>query len=357
MSLLAVVLTIGAVQGLLLVAVVLLLAGNRVRARRAAARAGVGSRAITEAMQSWLLGRGSIIGVQEAIRQAPRDAALEQVVVAMSSRVPAERQPSLAASVRRQRWVRDMLERPLSWRWTDRLRTARLLGAIGTSADEAVVRRLLLDPHPAVRVAAVPAIARVGTSSLIAVVLDALGQQATVVRYLVGSVLLQVGEPLRAALRERLTRRDATEHDLTTWMGLAVSTREPDLLALAARMSDHSSLEVRAAAMRAAGQWFHPEAASRLLARLGDPEPPVRALAARGLGVLGHPDAVPALAQALGDADWWVRFRASLALALLGDVGRSALRAIQESPDRYAADMARMVSGLPPGVLRELAES
>ncbi len=83
----------------------------------------------------------------------------------------------------------------------------------------------------------------------------------------------------------------------------------------------------------------------------------MRALAARGLGMLGVIDAVPALTAALADGDWWVRFRASLALALLGDAGRAALRTMQDSPDRYAADMARLISGLPPGVLRELAES
>jgi hypothetical protein len=52
-----------------------------------------------------------------------------------------------------------------------------------------------------------------------------------------------------------------------------------------------------------------------------------------------------------------VRFRSALALALLGDKGRAVLRQAAASSDRYAADMARMISGLPPGTLRELAES
>ena len=354
---LAVVLTIGAVQGCLLVAFVLLLAGNRVRSRRAAARAGRGELAVTAAMQAWLLDQASIDPLLEALRRAPMDTALEQVVVAMSARVPPERQPALVAALRPQWWVRDVLARGLSWRWTERLRTARLLGALGTPADEAVVRRFLRDPHPAVRAAVVPAIARVGTPSLIGAVLDGLSRQTTVVRYLVGGVLQQSRGPLVLALRERLAHEGAADRDLATWIDLAVATRDADLLAMAARMSEHPELEVRAAATRASGQWFHPEAERRLHARLGDAMPPVRALAARGLGILGLPDAVPLLRAALADADWWVRFRASLALALLGDAGRAALRQAQDGTDRYAADMARMISGLPPGVLRELAES
>lgn len=357
MSPLAVVLTIGAVQGVLLVAFVLLLAGNRVRSRRAAVRAGRGEAAVTAAMQDWLLDRAPLAPVTDALRRAPRDTALEQVVLAMTARVPAERQPPLVEALRPQWWVRDLLARGLSWRWTERLRTARMLGALGTPGDEVRVARLLRDPHPAVRAAVVPAIARVGTPSLIGRVLDTLGRQTTVVRYLVGGVLLQSRATLVAQLQARLGRTGASERDLATWIDLAVASREPALLAQAAAMSEHEHLEVRAAATRALGQWFHPEAARRLLARLDDPTPAVRALAARGVGMLGVTDAVPRLTAALADADWWVRFRASLALALLGDAGRAALRATQDSPDRYAADMARLISGLPPGVLRELAES
>jgi HEAT repeat protein len=357
MTPLAVVLAIGAVQGALLVAFVLLLAGNRVRARRRAARASDGEQVVTAAFQRWLLDASPVTVVRDALRRAPPDTALEQLVVALTTRVPAERQQAVVAAVRQDWWVRDFLARGLAWRWTDRLRTARILGAVGGPADEPVVRRLLLDPHPAVRAAVVPAIARVGTPGMVHAVLDSLSRQATAVRFLLGSVLLQARGELVPALVERLARREAPERDLAAWIELAIATRDPGLLATASRMSEHPAVEVRAAAVRALSQWFHPEAPQRLTQRLADDAAPVRALAARGLGALGDREAVPALAATLADRDWWVRFRSALALALLGDAGRATLRQRADADDRFAADMARMVSGLPAGVLRELAES
>lgn len=356
MTPLAVVLAIGAVQGALLVAFVVLLTGNRVRARRRAVRAGRGEAVVTAALQGWLLEQVPVQEVRDALRRAPPDTALEQLVLALATRVPAERQGVLVDAVRNDWWVRDQLARGLAWRWTDRLRAARILGAVGRPTDELVVRRLLLDPHPAVRAAVVPAIARVATPGMVAAVLDSISGQATVVRLLLGAVLMQAREPLVAALVERLGRTEARERDLAAWMDLAIATRDPGLLAQASRMSEHPADEVRAAAVRAASQWFHPEAPARLRARLADPAPPVRALAARGLGTLGDREAVPVLADALSDRDWWVRFRSALSLALLGDDGRTALRQRAEAQDRFAADMARMVAGLPAGVLRELAE-
>jgi hypothetical protein len=52
-----------------------------------------------------------------------------------------------------------------------------------------------------------------------------------------------------------------------------------------------------------------------------------------------------------------VRFRCALSLALLGEAGRRALRAARERSDRYAADMAKLVSGLSDGAVIELAEA
>jgi HEAT repeat protein len=353
----AVVLAIGAVQMALVVAFVLLLAGNRVRTRRRTARAGVGEVAVTAAFQQWLLEEAPVDAVKRALRDAPPDTALEQLVLAMSTRVPAERQATLVQAVRGDWWVRDILARGLAWRWTDRLRTARLLSAVAGPQDEAVVRRLLQDAHPAVRAAVVPAIARVGTATLVSSVLNGLSRQATAVRYLVGAVLLQSRQALVAALAERFTHLDAPERDLAAWIELVIASRDPTLLAVASRLSTHEKTEVRTAAVRALAQWFHPEAPVRLRERLTDVAAPVRALAARGLGALGDREAVPLLVNALADRDWWVRFRSALALALLGDDGRAALRRMSTAGDRYAADMARMVSGLPSGVLRELAES
>jgi HEAT repeat protein len=82
----------------------------------------------------------------------------------------------------------------------------------------------------------------------------------------------------------------------------------------------------------------------------------VRATAARSLGQLGAGTAAPVLAPLIADPVWGVRLRAALALAQVGERGRAALRAAREGTDRYARDMATLVSGLSDGAVLELAD-
>ncbi len=356
MTPLAFLVVVGAMQGALLAALLLLLLVNRARTRRGRALAGSGAARIQRAMQDWLLGSGSLEALLAALREAPSETAVEQVVLALATRINSEKRPAFVAALRREFWVRDILSYGMAFRWTSRLRTARLLGALGLPEDEARVKRLMADPHPAVRAAVTPAIGRVGTASMIAHVLERKPLQPSVVRQLQRSVLLQSAAAVVPVLRGLLPTESRPTH-LTSLIDLAVGTRDPSLLPLAAAHATHADREVRAAAARALAQWFHPEAPVRLQQLLADPEPAVRAVAARGLGMLAVAEAAPALARALQDSQWWVRFRSALALALLGDVGRAVLREVSDSQDRYAADMARMISGLPPGALRELAEA
>jgi HEAT repeat protein len=100
-----------------------------------------------------------------------------------------------------------------------------------------------------------------------------------------------------------------------------------------------------------------PEAAKTLVMLLTDSDFSVRALAARGLGQLGSATVVPALAPLLADRVWQVRLRAALSLAQLGERGRAALRAAREGNDRFAREMATMVSGLTDGAVLELGDS
>lgn len=356
MTPLAFLVIVGAMQGALLGALLLLLLVNRARTRRGQALAGVGAARIQRAMQDWVLDAAPLEPLLAALREAPSETAVEQVALALATRVTAERRPALVYALREEFWVRDILSYGMAFRWTSRLRTARLLGALGIPEDEVRVKRLMADPHPAVRAAVTAAIGRVGTPSMIRHVLELKPSQPSVVRQLQRHILLQSATAVVPVLRERLLSETRPTH-LTSLIDLAVGTRDPALLPLAAGYASHPDREVRAAAGRALAQWFHPDAPVKLQQLLSDPEPAVRAIAARGLGMLAVSDAAPALARALQDSQWWVRFRSALALALLGDPGRAVLREVAESSDRYAADMARMISGLPPGALRELAEA
>ena len=75
--------------------------------------------------------------------------------------------------------------------------------------------------------------------------------------------------------------------------------------------------------------------------------PEVRAAAAQALGKLRHWPAAAALAALLRDRAWEVRRAAGFALRALGAPGLLFLRRSLQDTDRYAADMARHVLGLP----------
>ena len=78
---------------------------------------------------------------------------------------------------------------------------------------------------------------------------------------------------------------------------------------------------------------------------------------ARALGVLKVTEAIGPLGELLGDRAWWVRFRAALSLAQLGEPGRRMLREARVGGDRYASEMATMISGLSGGGVLELADA
>ena len=121
---------------------------------------------------------------------------------------------------------------------------------------------------------------------------------------------------------------------------LGVGRWAPAGPAIAARLA-HSEVDTQVAAARALGALGEADSAPALLAALDDKDWPVRAHAARALGRLGHVAALRPLLFRLTDPSWWVRRHAAYALFRLGPHGQEALReTAEESPDRYARDMA-----------------
>jgi HEAT repeat protein len=158
------------------------------------------------------------------------------------------------------------------------------------------------------------------------------------------------------ALLQRL-RADAPPASLALWISLAESLGDSRCLAAVVALQQHPVAQIRISTARALGRYFHADGRAALRRLIADIDWRVRAQAARALGVFGAVDAVPELSRALGDPSWWVRFRAALALVQLGDAGRRALQDATRLPDRYAAEMAVMVSGLPAGGVAELGEA
>jgi hypothetical protein len=306
------------------------------------------------AVLDWLLGVTDAAPVRAGLAALPPGVARGVAVRLAPSAIPSDAAAALAESVADDAWMHSARARGRSRWWWRRLESARLLAQVGTVRDEALLRDMLRDPVPAVRVGASSALRRVATPALIDQVLDELTAQPLVVRSYQLDMLKDQWQLAAAALTQRL-RADAPPLALPYWVNGAGVLGQPGLLALVLPLASHESLNVRIAVARALRSFYGPQTVETLLGLLQDADWRVRAQAARSLGELSDGRAVPALAGLLQDRVWWVRFRTALALTQLGEAGQTALRAAREGTDRYAADMAAMVAGLSAGGARELS--
>ena len=321
--------------------------GARVRGARA--RAGM-------PLAEWLLGTGSAQRLAEALRGLPGDTALAFATELRDLRIPPSMRTSFAAALRDEPWVARALTGGTSRRWWHRLDAARTLGIVGTVADEDLLRPLLGDPHPAVRLAATAALAAVDSPDLVQLAVARYPEEPLAVRLFATNTLKVVWrlaeEPLKRALAS-----DSPPASLAAWLSLAEMLNLPSMRLAVTALVAHPDPEVRAPAARALRRYPHADSVVAVLGLLDDPQDFVRAAGAQALGVLRATEAQPQLERGLTDRAWWVRFRSALALALLGESGRAALRRARQSPDRFAREMAEMASGLSDGAVLELADA
>lgn len=344
------------VQLVFIAGLVLLVLGARAK-RRFFGRARVARRPeVALAFTRWSLGEVPVLSVVEHLRSVTREAALEETLAAIANRVPAGRLDELSQVLRRESWVEELLKGTSSRLWWHRLAAARALTVAGTEGDRAVLIRLLNDPLPAVQIAASGAVERLADRALIAGMLDALPDRPPVVRRIQMRVLQSTWTQTGPLLLERLAR-PAGRAQLVIWISLAELSGDPAAVAAAAAFVNHPEMEVRVAVAKVLMHYFHPSTPDSLATLLRDAEWPVRAAAARTAGTLRNARLVPVLRAAIADPAWWVRFRAALSLAQLDEPGRSALRDAAAGPDRFAREMASMVSGLSDGGVLELAEN
>lgn len=349
------------VEGLTLAALILVLVARRLVAGPLARRRVRRHAPLVAAARAWQTG-GDPAPVARALATLPPHEAVEGLLE-LVAQVPDAATRPLADAVRAHgdpRWLRRTLAGAASRRWTVRLVAARTLAPLALERDRALVDRLLADENPAVRAAAAIALPRVGDDALVELVVASLPAQPEAMRRQLEVALRPLWEPATRALAERLAQPAATS-SLVAWLELAavlgVHAALPPMLAL----GRHAEAEVRAAAVRGLAAAWAPEAEALLLAALADPSADVRAAAAWALGVRAastglSPQAVLAALRArLEDPAWPVRLQAALALAQSGAAGRRLLREAREGTDRFARDMAGLVSGLPDGALAALA--
>lgn len=349
-------LVIASVQGVFFVLLAALIAISRARRSLAGHAQDLRGPEVALAFTRWLLGETPVEAVLTTLRGAPPAVALGETLSALARRVPPASRDELVQLLRREPWIRSLIARARHRSWWDRLAAARTLAAAGTELDRELLRRLLADAHPAVQVAAAGAIERIADREIVESVLDQLVDRPLVVRQIQMSALLRAREFALPALLARL-RPDAPPRQLEVWIALAERTADPVCITAAAALATHPDAQVRLAVARALRHFFDPRVLERLSALLRDPDWRVRAAACRTAGSLGDDAFVPRLREAIGDPAWWVRFRGALALAQLGETGRKVLREVRTGDDRYARDMATMVSGLSDGGILELAET
>ena len=229
--------------------------------------------------------------------------------------------------------------------WWKRLAAARLLSIAGREEDLQLVRPLIADRHPAIKVAAIQIVRRVRDRSILEAVLqDAIVARPVVRRFLFDTVV-SVREALVPVLAERLDRSLTTE-DLRALITLAGELSAVEFFERLLGFVEHDSLEIRVAVARALSGYPHPRTEAALTDLLHDHEWQVRTQAASSLGVIRALNARDSLHAALRDGNWWVRLRAGVALRQLGPAGSRVLTDVEAGADRFAQEMARYVLGL-----------
>ena len=352
----SVILFVAIVQGAFFALLVLLLFVNRARRMLRSRRATAAANRVHEPLQKWLVGAGTATDLASALRRLPERDALDQLTMHVATRLTPEHLSQLARQLREDRWVRRILGQSTSRLWWRRLDAARLLAAVGSVRDRQLLRALLADEHAAVQAAASICLTRISDLALVEHVLDTLHTRPPIVRVFQLRILRETWKYTVPALLERLLPT-APLAKLQVWIALAESLGDARCLATLIGFRNHPVTEIRISAARALRRYMHADAEAVLREMMKDDDWRVRAQAARGLGALGATGAIADLSNALLDRAWWVRFRAALSLAQLGEAGRRSLRTARERVDRYAADMASMVSGLSDGAVVELAEA
>lgn len=356
MSGLAVLAVIAIAQGIFFVALVTSIAGRRLRARVSAILEEPRREAARAALLRWATGTEPVGPLVKALRQLPRESALDFTCDAAATTLAADARAELGAALRDEPWVEETLAMGRARGWWHRRQAARILAVVGGPSDRDTLARLLRDPEPAVAVIAGTALPAVGDLALVGDALDRYPELPTVVRRFLVSSFEQMRTLVEPALVERIGA-GGDPRRLARWINLAADLRLGTAIERAAVMTGHADARVRRAVARALGRRPSASSVQALRTMLADAAPDVRTAAARALGELGRRDAVTDLLRAARDPVWAVRYGAVIALAQLGEGGRTAIHELREDPDRYIADIATIVSGLSDGALLELVES
>jgi hypothetical protein len=227
--------------------------------------------------------------------------------------------------------------------WSKRVGGIRLLTVL--AEGEQIIPSLFRDPSAIVRSEVVNWAADHPSQDIIDAVLRCLDDADGFVRFAAHNAVHRMGAAVVAPLGRYIESQ--TGAALERAMAVAASLGYEQFGAVARTLIDHSSSAVRKLAVDTLAKSGDLQSAPLVIDRLKDPAPQVRQAAARTLGHLHCWQAASALCRQLEDPVWAVRLEAALTLRSLGAPGLLMLRRSLTSSDRFAADMARHVLGLP----------
>jgi HEAT repeat protein len=343
-----------AVEGGLIAIALGVLVGLRLHLSARARQVEEGVQALEPVLHRWLVGQAGALEVASVLRRQSPYVAFRSLARLAPGTLTFERQQALAPLLRREAWVMDLLAYGRSRLWWRRFDVARLLSIAGGDEDAPLIAAMLRDRHPAVRLVAIDAAARLG-GRLIEVELDGLpARQDAVQAYQFAAMARHPGIVADALIRR--LQPDAPVAALNAWIDAAGALASPRALDRVRDLSSHTKPEVRLHVARALRRHADPDTAPVLTKLLTDEDWRVRAQAARALGALRARAATPLLAQSVCDSSWWVRYRSALALAQIGGDARTALLAVAAGEDPMARDMARLVTGLSSAAVVEMSE-
>jgi HEAT repeat protein len=343
-----------ALEGTLIALGLATLLGLRVWLVLRARQVDEGVRRLEPLLHAWLVADRDVGTLVLALRAERPHVAFHSVARLATAYLTFERQQILAPLLRREAWVAGCLARGRSIFWWRRFDAARLLSIVGGSEDAPLIVALLGDRHPAVRLLAIDAAARLG-GLLVETGLDQLSTHQDAVQAYQFAALARHSSIVAEALVPRLEPEAPTAR-LNAWIDAAGALANPTALTRVRDLATHADAIVRVHVARALRRLADPDTVPVLLALLADADWRVRAQAARALGALRVSAAARPLAAAVCDRSWWVRYRAALALAQIGGEGRVRLVAVSQGDDALARDMATLVVGLSSAAVIEMSE-
>jgi hypothetical protein len=339
-------------QGILLVALIILIILNRWFRVRRSARLQPRRRELEAVMHRWTMGQAPAAEVVGALARLPVSLVVDALVT-WSARVPGERWQDLSRLLANQWWARVLRTNSRSARWWKRLECARFLSVAATPHDIGRVLRLLRDHHPAVQIAAATTLERLTSPVLVTAALDQLPQLGPTVQAYYASVLKRARPAVLRHLQQLFRRPN--DPRLPRIVEFAGRLQEPVMREPFTSLATHPDSEVRTQVARALGRFPHAESVAALGLLVHDAAWPIRAQATRSLGMIADPATLPLVRDALRDVEWWVRLRAGLALTRFGAAGRNVLLEAEVGAHAEARDMARLIVGLSPQALAEYA--